>query len=150
MRFSLWATVFLGSDIVSSTLVSIARETYLPYFPSVGLESVANSYLYLNWAVVNGSLFANDDCVFPPLRPMRLHAPRRDDPANIPSKEDIVELSYALEAQPLPDKNGSVPTFIRSQFRHKMRDVPILTGRGAWISGHQSSMVVIGTAFSCD
>jgi hypothetical protein len=67
----------------------------------------------LNWAILNGSLFANNDRVFPPTMSMQLHAPRREDPAKTPSKDDMIELSYALEARPLPESRESIPTFIR-------------------------------------
>ncbi|KAJ5935466.1 hypothetical protein N7466_005013 [Penicillium verhagenii] len=113
MRFNSWATVCLGGTIVSSIPLSISHETYLPYFPSVDHESVAKSYLYLDWAVDNGSLFANNDRIFPPSIPMQLYVPRQKDTTQTPSTDDIIGLFYALEVRPLPERPDSTPTFIR-------------------------------------
>ncbi|KAJ5662597.1 uncharacterized protein N7477_010213 [Penicillium maclennaniae] len=85
-----------------------------PDLPSLGWENDVNSYLSLKWAVINGSLYANEDRVFPPSMSMQLHAPQREGPAKTLVMGDEIELSYALEARPLStEENGSTSTIVR-------------------------------------
>ncbi|KAJ5135942.1 hypothetical protein N7448_004496 [Penicillium atrosanguineum] len=114
MRLNPWATVCLATAIASSIPLATSHEMHLPYLPSLGWESDVNSYLSLKWAVINGSLYANEDRVFPPSMSMQLHAPQREGPAKTLIMGDEIELSYALEARPLStEENGSTSTIVR-------------------------------------
>ncbi|OQD72584.1 hypothetical protein PENDEC_c020G04202 [Penicillium decumbens] len=123
MRLNPWATVCLAGTIASSIPLSTSHEIHLPYLPSLGWDNEVNSYLTLKWAVINGSLFANEDRVFPPSMSMQLHTPQRQGPAKTLVIGDEIELNYALEARPLsPEENGSTSTIVRVRvdlFDHK-------------------------------
>ena len=140
MRLNPWATICLAGAIASSIPLATSHEIHLPYLPSLGWDNEMNSYLVssfnrsmgdlhsnvsqsLKWAVINGSLFANGDRVFPPSMSMQLHAPQREGTAKTLGMGDEIDLSYALEARPLStEENGSTSTIVRVRvdlFDHK-------------------------------
>ncbi|KAJ5190182.1 uncharacterized protein N7498_009167 [Penicillium cinerascens] len=123
MRLNPWATICLAGAIASSIPLATSHEIHLPYLPSLGGDNEVNSYLSLKWAVINGSLFANGDRVFPPSMSMQLHAPQREGAAKNLVTGDEIDLSYAIEARPLStEENGSTSTIVRVRvdlFDHK-------------------------------
>ena len=56
----------------------------------------------LKLSITNGSLYANQDRIFPPTMSMQLHALRYKNSENIQSNEEELELSFSLDARPLP------------------------------------------------
>lgn len=82
--------------------------------------SIHSSHCYthtgqsLKWSIINGSLYANEDRVFPPSMSMQLHAPRREGPEKVLVGKEEVDVSYALEARPLSSReNGSTSQIVR-------------------------------------
>ncbi|KAJ6018406.1 hypothetical protein N7499_003721 [Penicillium canescens] len=112
MRLHLWSILSLVGAIASSIPLSTAHELHLPYLPSLSPEHDSDAYLFLKWTVTNGSLYANNDQIFPPTIPMQLHAPQFKGQANARVGEDDLELSYSLHARPLSSKEAGATSKI--------------------------------------
>ncbi|KAJ5679923.1 hypothetical protein N7462_008167 [Penicillium macrosclerotiorum] len=116
MRLHPWSTVYLVGAIAGSIPFATSHELHLPYLPAiqpnVQSDTESDSCLSLKWSIINGSLFANDDQVFPPSMPMQLHAPRLTDGVAVAGED--VELVFALEARPLSsDEVGPTSSIVR-------------------------------------
>lgn len=62
--------------------------------------------------MTNGSLYANDDQIFPPTVSMQLHAPQYRGQANAHVGGDDLELSYSLHARPLSSEEAGASSKI--------------------------------------
>jgi hypothetical protein len=66
----------------------------------------------LKWTVTNGSLYANNDQIFPPTVSMQVHAPQFRGQANARVGDEDVELSYSLHARPLSSEEAGASSKI--------------------------------------
>ncbi|KAJ5308603.1 hypothetical protein PENANT_c044G08119 [Penicillium antarcticum] len=91
-----------------------SHQLRLPFVPSPDdLETGVKSLLSLDWTIKDGSLYANNDQVYPPSITMQLTAPLYK--ASHPTQsEKSVELSYTIDSRPLAaNKVGSVAGIVR-------------------------------------
>ncbi|CEO59694.1 hypothetical protein PMG11_04361 [Penicillium brasilianum] len=105
MRLHPWSTLAVFGAIASSIPLSTSHELHLPYLPSLSPEHDSDAYLALKWTVANGSLYANNDQIFPPTVSMQLHAPQYRGQGNARVGDDL-ELSYSLHARPLSSEEA--------------------------------------------
>ncbi|KAJ5174213.1 uncharacterized protein N7482_000090 [Penicillium canariense] len=104
MRLHSWSTL----SVVALT------SSICPYLPSLSPEHDADTYLSLTWAVTNGSLYANEDQIFPPTMSMQLHAPQFRGQAQSRVGDDDLVLLYALSARPLSSEEvGATSQIVR-------------------------------------
>ncbi|CAI7643286.1 unnamed protein product [Penicillium bialowiezense] len=108
MRF--WSILCLGSALALS--IPNAHELRLPFAPSPeSLENGVRTTLSLNWSIQNGSLYANENQVYPPSVTMQLRAPLYE--ADSPTDQSV-DLSYTLDTRPLStDQVGAVAGMVR-------------------------------------
>ncbi|CAG7916401.1 unnamed protein product [Penicillium olsonii] len=104
----LWSLLHLGSALA----LSIPNEMHLPFAPSPNsLENGVQQTLAINWSIQNGSLYANENQIYPPSLTMQLRAPLYE--ANTPTDKSV-DLSYTLDTRPLStDRVGTVAGMIR-------------------------------------
>ncbi|KAJ5593834.1 uncharacterized protein N7459_000042 [Penicillium hispanicum] len=129
MHLHLWAISIVGA-IASSIPVATSHEIHLPYLPSAGPDKPADSYLSVKWSIANGSLYANQDRIFPPAMSMKLHAPRYENSQKPRADAEDLELSFSLDARPLPiETPGSSRGLVRVS-------VEVLDIRGEPVTSH--------------
>ncbi|KAJ5621621.1 hypothetical protein N7528_006404 [Penicillium herquei] len=107
MRFP-WSALGLFAAIASAIPLAATHEVHLAYLPTTEPSSQEDSYLSINWSMQDGSLYANNDRVFPPSKSMHVRAPRYDD-THI---EEQVHLYYSLDARPLSSREVGAPNTI--------------------------------------
>ncbi|KAJ5116971.1 hypothetical protein N7456_001319 [Penicillium angulare] len=107
-----WSALGLVGAIASSIPLASSHEIHLAYHPA-NTESDAqiDSYLSVEWSIKGGSLFANNDRVFPPSPSMQVHAPQYDGPQKIRNSKQV-ELYYSLDARPLSTHEVGAPNSI--------------------------------------
>ncbi|KAJ5758316.1 uncharacterized protein N7511_007010 [Penicillium nucicola] len=91
-----------------------SHQLRLPFVPSPDdLETGVKSHLSLDWSIQDGSLYANNDQVYPPSTTMQLTAPLYN--ATHPTQSDnAVELSYTIDSRPISaNQVGSVAGIVR-------------------------------------
>ncbi|CAG8284727.1 unnamed protein product [Penicillium salamii] len=105
----LWSILCLGSALALSIP---NHELRLPFAPSPdSLENGVRSTLSINWSIQNGSLYANENQVYPPSVTMQLRAPLYEADT---LTDKSVELSYTLDTRPLStDQVGAVAGMVR-------------------------------------
>ncbi|KAJ6018383.1 hypothetical protein N7522_001847 [Penicillium canescens] len=110
MRFP-WLVLCLA---VASATPSKSHQLRLPFVSSPNdLETGVKSLLSIDWSIKDGSLYANNDQVYPPSTTMQLTAPlyRASHPTQ---SEKSVELTYSIHSRPLPESNvGLVAGIVR-------------------------------------
>ncbi|KAJ5733783.1 hypothetical protein N7493_002569 [Penicillium malachiteum] len=107
MRFP-WSALGLFGAIASAIPFAATHEVHLAYLPTTEPSAQEDSYLSINWSMQDGSLYANNDRVFPPSKSMHVKAPRFDG-THI---EEQVHLYYSLEARPLSSHEVGAPNTI--------------------------------------
>lgn len=113
MKFH-WSPLYIAGAIASAIPYASSHELHLPYLPSLVPENPVETYLSLKWAIQNGSLYANNDRVFPPAMSMQLHAPLYESHRNIPLEQEDIKMSYSITARPIPSgENGSRSEILR-------------------------------------
>ncbi|KAF3388532.1 hypothetical protein F1880_004514 [Penicillium rolfsii] len=112
MRLYPWSTLSIVGAIASSIPRSTGHELHLPYLPSLSPEHDSDAYLALQWTVTNGSLYANNDQIFPPTISMQVHAPQYRGQSNARVGDEDLTLSYSLHARPLSSAEAGATTKI--------------------------------------
>ncbi|KAJ5261062.1 hypothetical protein N7478_011657 [Penicillium angulare] len=107
-----WSALGLVGAIASSIPLASSHEIHLAYFPvTTGSDAQTDSYLSVEWSIKGGSLFANNDRVFPPSTSMQVHAPQYDGPQKTRNSKQR-ELYYSLDARPLSTHEFGAPNSI--------------------------------------
>lgn len=101
MKF-LWTSLCIVGAIASAIPYTSAHEVHLPYLPSLEPENPTNTYLSIKWTIKDGSLYANNDQIFPPVMSMQMHAPLYDSDHKVALEEEDIHLYYSLNARPIP------------------------------------------------
>ncbi|KAJ5579439.1 hypothetical protein N7450_008306 [Penicillium hetheringtonii] len=101
MKF-LWTSLCIVGAIASAIPYTSAHEVHLPYLPSLEPENPTNTYLSIKWTIKDGSLYANNDQIFPPVMSMQMHAPLYDSDHKVALQEEDIHLYYSLNARPIP------------------------------------------------
>ncbi|KAJ5730635.1 uncharacterized protein N7483_005143 [Penicillium malachiteum] len=107
MRFP-WSALGLFGAIASAIPLAATHEIHLAYLPTDATtepSSQESSYLSISWSMQDGSLYANNDRVFPPSKSMHVKAPRFEG-THI---EEQVHLYYSLDARPLSSHEVGAP-----------------------------------------
>ncbi|KAJ6016158.1 hypothetical protein N7540_010749 [Penicillium herquei] len=104
MRYP-WSALGLFGAIASAIPLAATHEVHLAYLPTTESSPQKDSYLSINWSMQDGSLYANNDRVFPPSKSMHVKLPRYED-THI---EEQVHLYYSLDARPLSSHEVGAP-----------------------------------------
>ncbi|KAJ5083043.1 hypothetical protein N7532_012086 [Penicillium argentinense] len=109
-----WPAICIAGAIASAIPSAASHELHLPYLPTLDPEDPVDTYLSIKWAIQNGSLYANEDQVFPPAMSMQLHAPLYEGHRKTRIEQEDIQLSYAIDARPLSsEENGSRSDILR-------------------------------------
>ncbi|KAJ5391108.1 hypothetical protein N7509_006598 [Penicillium cosmopolitanum] len=113
MKFH-WSPLCIAGAIASVIPCASSHELHLPYLPTLEPENPVETYMSIKWAIQNGSLYANNDQVFPPVMSMQLHAPLYETHRDIPIEQEDIKVSYSVKARLIPaGDNGSKNEILR-------------------------------------
>ncbi|KAJ5976383.1 hypothetical protein N7481_010090 [Penicillium waksmanii] len=141
MKFH-WSPICIAGAIASALPYASSHELHLPYLPTLEPENPVETYMpakltiiqSIKWAIQNGSLYANNDQVFPPAMSMQLHAPLYETHRNIPIEQEDIQVSYSVKARFIPaGDNGSKNKILRIH-------VELLDREGRPVTPHSVSL----------
>ncbi|KAJ5779858.1 hypothetical protein N7457_007578 [Penicillium paradoxum] len=113
-----WVPIlFLGNVFTSAMPVTKSHRLRLPFVPfPEDLKNGARSSLAIEWSIKNGSLYANENRVYPPSATMQLRVPLLEGTGQTHLSGKTVDISYILDNRPLSTHKVGFTVRARLQF----------------------------------